>query len=90
MIQNIAHLFSGFPPEIATFLVAMTPVLEQRVALPMSIILFHMPVWKALLITLAGNLLPVTALLYFADSFHAWVNKNSGTFFGKKWLKNFL
>jgi uncharacterized membrane protein len=88
MIQNIANALAGFPPELATFLVAMTPVLEQRVALPMSIIFFHMPVWKALLITLAGNLLPITALLYFADNFHAWVNKNSGTFFGKAWLKS--
>lgn len=88
MIQNIAAAFAGFPPELATFLVAMTPVLEQRVALPMSIIFFNMPVWKALLITLAGNLLPITALLYFADNFHTWVNKNSGTFFGKAWLKS--
>ncbi len=88
MIQNIAAAFAGFPPELATFLVAMTPVLEQRVALPMAIIFLNMPVWKALLITLAGNLLPITALLYFADNFHTWVNKNSGTFFGKAWLKS--
>lgn len=88
MIENIAAAFGGFPPELATFLVAMTPVLEQRVALPMSIIIFNMPVWKALLITLAGNLLPTTALLYFADNFHRWVQKNSGTFFGKAWLKS--
>lgn len=88
MIQSIMQAFSGFPPEVATFLVAMTPVLEQRVALPMAIIGFKMPVWEALVITLAGNLLPVTALLYFADNFHRWVQKNSGTFFGKAWLKS--
>jgi uncharacterized membrane protein len=88
MIQSVISAFSGFPPELATFLVAMTPVLEQRVALPMAIIAFNMPVWKALLITLAGNLLPITALLYFADNFHRWVEKNSGTFFGRSWLKS--
>lgn len=86
--QFFISAFSGFPPELATFLVAMTPVLEQRVALPMAIIGFGMPAWEALLITLAGNLLPVTALLYFADNFHRWVQKNSGTFFGKAWVKN--
>lgn len=88
MLQSIISAFSGFPPELATFLVAMTPVLEQRVALPMAIIGFKMPVWEALAITLAGNLLPVTALLYFADSFNNWVKKNSGTFFGRKWIKH--
>ncbi len=88
MINSIIAAFADFPPELATFLVAMTPVLEQRVALPMAIIGFNMPVWKALLITLAGNLLPITALLYFADNFHNWVKKNSGTFFGKAWLKS--
>ncbi len=86
-IQSIISAFSGFPPELATFLVAMTPILEQRVALPMAIIGFGMPAWKALIITLAGNLLPITALLYFADNFHRWVQKNSGTFWGKAWLK---
>jgi hypothetical protein len=91
MAEQLIAFFSSFPPQwagVVTFLIAMTPVLEQRIALPVAIIGFNMPAWEAILITLAGNLLPVTALLYFADDFHAWVNKNSGTFFGKAWLKN--
>ncbi len=91
MADQLIAFFSSFPPQwagVVTFLIAMTPVLEQRIALPVAIIGFNMPAWEAILITLAGNLLPVTALLYFADNFHAWVNKNSGTFFGKAWLKN--
>ena len=88
MFQPIISAFSTFPPELATFLIAMTPVLEQRIALPLSILVFKLPVWEALLLTLAGNLLPITALLYFADNFHRWVNKKSGTFFGKAWLKS--
>lgn len=88
MLEPIISAFSTFPPELATFLIAMTPVLEQRVALPLSILVFKLPVWEALLLTLAGNLLPITALLYFADNFHRWVNKHSGTFFGKAWLKS--
>ncbi len=88
LVNFFASIFSVVPPEVAVFLIAMTPVLEQRVALPMAIIAFKMPVWEALAITLAGNLLPTTALLYFADNFHRWVQKNSGTFFGKAWLKS--
>lgn len=88
MFQPIISAFSSFPPEVATFLIAMTPVLEQRVALPLSILVFKLPPWEALLLTLVGNLLPITALLYFADNFHRWVSKNSGTFFGRAWVKN--
>lgn len=87
MIQTILAFFSYFPPEVTVFLISMTPVLEQRVALPLAIIGFHMPIWKALLITFVGNIIPVLLLLFFADNFHRWVKRNSGTFFGRAWVK---
>ena len=87
MAQTLVAFFSAFPPEVAVFLISMTPVLEQRVALPLAIIGYHMPIWKALLITFVGNIIPVLLLLFFADSFHRWVQKNSGTFFGRAWIK---
>lgn len=87
MLHAIAQSLAVFPPEVAVFLVGMTPVLEQRVGIPLAIFVYHMPVWKAYWIVMAGNILPVMALLYFADSFHAWVLKNSHTFFGRTWLK---
>jgi uncharacterized membrane protein len=88
MLHQIAFYFSGFPNELAVFLVAMTPVLEQRVAIPLGILVYHMPIWKVYAITMLGNIGPVLLLLYHADRFHAWVEKNSGTFFGKKWANN--
>lgn len=88
IIEALMNFFKQFPPEVATFLVAMTPVLEQRAALPLAIIGFNMPAWKALGITLVGNLIPVTILLFYAEKFNAWVHKNAGTFFGRHWIKS--
>lgn len=87
MLQAVASFFNGFPPEIAVFIVSMMPVLEQRVGIPLAILVYHMPVWKAYFLVMAGNIGPVLILLYFAADFHAWVHKNSGTFSGKVWLK---
>lgn len=86
MLTAIAGFFVNFPHELAVFLVAMTPVLEQRVALPLAILVYRMPVFEAFIITIVGNLIPVLLLLFFADNFHAWVQKNSDSFFAKHWL----
>lgn len=87
MLNSIAQSLSAFPQEVAVFLVAMTPVLEQRAGIPLAILIYNMPVWKAYALVMAGNIGPVLLLLYFADSFHNWVLKNSSSFFGRNWLK---
>lgn len=86
MLREIAGYLSAFPPEVAVFLVGMTPVLEQRVGIPLAIFVYDMPIWKAYWLVMAGNIGPVMLLLYFADSFHAWVLKNSSSLFGRTWL----
>lgn len=85
-LLTIANSLSAFPPEIAVLLVSMTPVLEQRAGIPLAVLIYNMPIWKAYWLVMAGNILPVMALLYFADSFHAWVQKNSNSLFGRTWL----
>lgn len=87
MIHLIANWFSGFPPEIAVLIVSAMPVLEQRVGVPLALLVYHMPPLKAYLLVMVGNIGPVLFLSFFADRFHAWVLKNSGTFSGRTWLK---
>lgn len=87
MAQTIIAFFSAFPPELAVFLIAMTPVLEQRVALPLAILAYHMPPFKALAITIVGNLIPILFLLAYAERFYAWVHKNAHTLWGSRWLR---
>jgi len=48
---------------VAVFTAATLPLLELRGAIPMGVIYYGMPPWKAFLIAVLGNLLPVPFLL---------------------------
>jgi len=47
------------PPELSTFLIAMTPVFELRGAIPLAIGLHGLPIWSAYLFAVIGNLVPI-------------------------------
>lgn len=49
--------------ELATFLVAMTPIGELRAAIPLALEVFHLPIWKAYFISVLGNMVPVFIIL---------------------------
>lgn len=87
MLHAVANFFANFPHELAVLLVAMTPILEQRIAIPLGVLIYHMSPLKAFAITMLGNIPPVLLVLFFAQHFHDWVQRKSGTFFGKAWAK---
>jgi len=58
------HLFGGLPPEWATFLVSMLPIVELRGAIPYAIAA-GIPWPKAYLLAVAGNLVPIVPILLF-------------------------
>ena len=51
------------PSEIYTFLAAMAPVLELRFSIPLGILHYDLPWHRVLLLSLAGNVIPVLPLL---------------------------
>ena len=55
--------FQNFPPELATFLIAMVPVSELRVSIPIAIKIYHLPVWSAYFWSVLGNLLPMILIV---------------------------
>jgi len=57
----------GISPELAVFLTSMLPIIELRGALPMAIAIFHIPWFKALIISFVGNLIPVPFILWLLD-----------------------
>ena len=85
MFQSIAQFFSSFPPELATFLMAMTPVGELRLALPVAILGYHLPIFEAFFLAIIGNFVPAFLILLFGNKFHNYVQKQAGFFWGKKW-----
>ncbi len=86
MIQSLIHFFASFPPEVATFLMAMTPIGEVRLSIPVGVFAYHLHPMTVLLISIAGNFLPVLFILLLADKFHAWVSKKSGVL-ASGWVK---
>jgi len=74
-------------PEIKTFLIAMSPIVELRGSIPIALTLYHLPVWSAYLFSVLGNLVPLILIIsilepiskllsrriYFFDRFFNWL-----------------
>ena len=88
MPNLIVSFVSYFPPELATIFMAMTPVGELRLALPVALLVYKLPIWQAFFWSVLGNMIPATIILLFANKFHQYVEKNTGFFFGKAWAKS--
>ncbi len=86
MAQTIINFFSNLPPELATLVISMLPIVE-RFAIPVAIVGYHLPVWKVLILVIAGNMVPIIVILTFAGKFHDWVAKNSHHFLPKRGSK---
>jgi len=85
MLDSIVIFFASFPHWLATFLMAMLPVSELRLSLPVAVLGYHMPIWQAIFWSVFGNAIPAMVILLFAKRFHQWVEKKSG-FFGRGWI----
>ena len=84
-MQPLIDFFSGFPPQLATVFLAMTPVGELRLALPVALLVYKMPLFEAMFWSILGNMIPALIILHFSDVFHIWIQKRSG-YFSKKWI----
>ena len=61
---NYVEIFKNLPPEAATVLVAMIPIAELRVALPVAILIYKMSFWTAMFWSVLGNMLPIFFIVY--------------------------
>jgi uncharacterized membrane protein len=50
-------------PELKVFLVAMSPVVELRGAIPLALKVYHLPVFTAYLLSVLGNLVPLLSIV---------------------------
>jgi len=73
MPEFLIDFFRAFPPEVATVLLAMLPIAELRGALPTAIVVYDLPVWKAILLSIIGNMLPVYFLLIGFEKVSQWL-----------------
>ena len=74
------------PPEVSTFLIAMSPLVELRGSIPVALLVYELPPWSAYFFSVAGNLVPVLLIpfwgvmadwfshrVYWCDRLFAWL-----------------
>ena len=66
-----------FAAELKTFLWAMTPIGELRVAIPLALTVYKLSLPVAFFLSVAGNLLSVFLILSFLGIFSRWAAVNS-------------
>lgn len=74
LIQFLRKIFSA---ELVTVLVSALPVSELRGAIPLALGKFHFPVYKAYILSVLGNMVPVIPILLFLESLSGWLSKRS-------------
>jgi len=74
--MNLVTWFTDLPYELATVLIAMLPIAELRVSIPVALEIYHLPIWKAILFSVIGDMLPTFLILYFLPKLHGWIIKH--------------
>ncbi|HRY83399.1 MAG TPA: small multi-drug export protein [Candidatus Cloacimonadota bacterium] len=66
----------GLAPWIVIVIIANLPVVELRGAIPVAILLFKMPWYEAMLISVFANMIPIPFILLFMDELFALLSRN--------------
>lgn len=62
-------------PELQTFLIAISPIIELRGAIPIAIGVYHLPIWSAYLFSVLGNLMPLTLIILLGEPVSGFLSK---------------
>lgn len=54
--------------ELKVFLVAMSPIVELRGAIPLALKVYNLPLWQAYVLSVAGNLIPLWGIVVVGRS----------------------
>jgi uncharacterized membrane protein len=65
----------GISPEWIVIIISVLPVIELRGAIPVGIFLFGFTWWKATLLSVIGNMIPIPLVLLFMDGVVAGIRK---------------
>jgi uncharacterized membrane protein len=79
--------FSNFPPQLATFLIAMVPISELRASIPIAIKVYKLSAASAYLWSVLGNLVPMILIVLILKPIADWLSRHF-KFFKKffEWL----
>lgn len=79
---NYAEIFQNIPPQLATALIAMVPIAELRVSIPVALGVYELPVWQAMFFSVIADIVVAAMVIYFLGAFHKilygrckWINR---------------
>ncbi len=77
MIENIINTLKGFhlSKEMIVLFISMLPISELRGAIPLAVLHFKFPIYKAYIIAVIGNLIPVLPIIYFLEPIRKFLSK---------------
>jgi uncharacterized membrane protein len=60
--------------ELKTFLIAMSPIVELRGAIPLAYGVYKMSIWSAYFFSVAGNIVPLVGIVILAKPISQWLS----------------
>ena len=79
---NYAEIFQNIPPQLATALIAMIPIAELRVSIPVALGVYELPVWQAIFFSVIADIFIAAIVIYFLGAIHKFL-------YGKqKWINS--
>lgn len=77
MKEQIVDFFALFPDHVATFLIAMLPIAELRLAIPIGITVYHMDPLEAYFYAVLGNIfVGIITLVFVENVIHLFLNRS--------------
>jgi len=80
MHEFIINLFSNFPKELATFLIAVIPVTELRAALPLAYKIYGLSAFEAWFYSVAGTFFAMILIVFLLDPVANFLSKHFSIF----------
>jgi len=74
VVDWIARTFAGWNHELVIFIISLFPILELRAGL-IAAALLQVPYWKALIICMIGNIIPIPFILLLIERIFRWMKK---------------
>lgn len=75
MHLDYINIFSNFPKELATFLIAMVPIGELRASIPIAIEVYNIPWYWAYFYSVLGNAVIVGIILWLLEPVSHFLRK---------------
>lgn len=74
---NYIELFKNIPPQIAAMLIAMFPIAELRVSIPIALGVYKLSTLSSFFWSVLGNFIPAVIILKFIEPISNWLSEKS-------------